>query len=77
MVGSTQTPPAGWFIIADWCGYKNAGKVISVLGGGALFCRFGTSPNETYQLILPDKARDCRFFETEDALADALNGRRE
>lgn len=76
MAASTEIPPAGLFIIADWCGYQRTGKVISVLGGGALFCRFGYEPNETYELLVPDKNHHLRFYETEDALAAALRRER-
>lgn len=74
MAASPMIPPAGWFIIDDWFGCESTGKVISVLGCGALFCRFGKTPHETHRLIFPEKSRDWHFFETEDAMAAALNG---
>jgi len=70
VTASTQAPPAGWFFIADHGAYRETGVVISVFGGGALFCR---CRGEHHRLIFPDKYVHWEFFETEAELSAAMD----
>ena len=73
MSACIETPPAGWHFIAygDLLSHGGTGLVISVLGSGALFCRFDSHASLTHRVVEAREIAQWHFFETPEAFSAA------